>query len=91
MEFFSRHPHDGHPSVMQQCVSLSFLRAGIPESGQKCHYCAAGVSATYLGGREGMPTKKRGDNRKKERFSMYASLCGGGNVLKAPGSVASYF
>jgi hypothetical protein len=59
---------------------------------KKCHYCAvfAGVSATYLGGKEGMLTKKRGGNRKKERCSRYASLCGRGDLLKAQGLVALF-
>src|SRR2546423_10716069 len=35
-------------------------------------------------------TKKRGSERKKERLTIYASLCGGGDLLKAPGSVAHY-
>jgi len=37
-----------------------------------------------------MLTKKRGGNRKKERRSRYASLCGGGDLLKALGSVALF-
>ena len=37
-----------------------------------------------------MLTKKRGNNRKKERFSMHVGLCGRGDVLKAHGFVASY-
>jgi hypothetical protein len=49
-----------------------------------------GASATYPGEREGMLTKKREDTKKKEQFTMHASLCGGGDSLKAPGSVAHY-
>jgi len=37
-----------------------------------------------------MLTKKRGGNRKKERCSRYASLCGGGVLPKALGSVALF-
>jgi len=37
-----------------------------------------------------MLTKKREDKRKKERFTIHASLCGGGDLLKAIGSVAHY-
>jgi hypothetical protein len=50
----------------------------------------AGASAKYLGEREGELAKKRGDERKKELFTMHARLCGGGYLLKALGSVASY-
>jgi hypothetical protein len=49
-----------------------------------------GASAKYPGERKGMLTKKREDKRKKERFTMHASLCGGGDLLKALGSVAHY-
>ena len=49
-----------------------------------------GASATYLGEREGDWTEKREDDRKKEWFTMHASLCGGGYLLKALGSVAFY-
>jgi hypothetical protein len=47
-----------------------------PESCQKCHHFAAcvGASATYFGERKGMLTKKRENKRKKERFTMHASL-----------------
>jgi hypothetical protein len=34
--------------------------------------------------------KKRGRQTGKERFTLHASLCGGGDLLKALGSVASY-
>ena len=34
--------------------------------------------------------KKRGRQTGKERFTIHASLCGGGDLLKALGSVASY-
>src|SRR5947209_3216599 len=34
--------------------------------------------------------KKRRRQTGKERFTMHASLCGGGDLLKAPGSEASY-
>ena len=34
--------------------------------------------------------KKRGRQTGKERFTIHASLCGRGDLLKAPGSVASY-
>jgi hypothetical protein len=37
-----------------------------------------------------MLTKKRGGTRKKERCSKYASFCGGGDLLKIPGSVALF-
>jgi predicted nucleic acid-binding protein len=37
-----------------------------------------------------MLTKKRGGNRKKERCTRYASLCGGGVLPKALGSVAFF-
>ena len=37
-----------------------------------------------------MLAKKRGDNRKKERFTVHASLCGRDNPLKALGSVALF-
>ncbi|MFL5659646.1 MAG: hypothetical protein ACJ8CB_36380 [Ktedonobacteraceae bacterium] len=33
--------------------------------------------------------KKRGRQTGKERFTIHASLCGGGDLLKALGSVAS--
>jgi hypothetical protein len=50
----------------------------------------AGAFAKYLGERKGVLVKKRGDEWKKERFTMHASLCGGGDLLKALGSVAFY-
>lgn len=34
--------------------------------------------------------KKRGRQTGKERFTIHASLCGRGDLLKALGSVASY-
>jgi hypothetical protein len=34
--------------------------------------------------------KKSGDEWQKERFTVHARLCGGGDLLKALGSVASY-
>jgi hypothetical protein len=34
--------------------------------------------------------KERGNEWKKERFTISASLCGGGDLLKALGSVAHY-
>ncbi len=37
-----------------------------------------------------MLTKKRGGTRKKERCSKYASFCGGGDLLKALGSMALF-
>lgn len=37
-----------------------------------------------------MLTKKRGGNRKKERCSRYASLCGGSDLLKMPSSMALF-
>jgi hypothetical protein len=49
-----------------------------------------GVSAKYLGEREEELMKKRGRQTGKERFTIHASLCGRGDLLKAPGSVASY-
>jgi len=92
MEFFRRHPHDCLPSALQQCVALSLSQASIPEICQKCDHFAAftGASATYLGERDGVLAKKRGDEWKKERLTMHASLCGGGYLLKALGSVAHY-
>jgi hypothetical protein len=62
------------------------------ESCQKCHHFATfiGADATYPGGRKGMLTKKRKDKREKERFTMHASLCGGGDLLQAQGLVAHY-
>jgi hypothetical protein len=64
----------------------------IPEICQKCdHFAAfAGVSAKYLGEREEELMKKRGRQTGKERFTIDASLCGRGDLLKALGSVASY-
>src|SRR5262249_46767929 len=78
--------------AVHQCVSLSLSRAGIPESCQKCHHFPAfiGASAKFPGERKGMLTKKREDKREKERFTIHASLCGGGDLLKALGSVAHY-
>jgi hypothetical protein len=92
MEFFRRHPHDRFPSAWQQGVSLSLSQASIPEICQKCDHFAAfiGTSAKYPGGRKGMLMKKREDKRGKERFTMHASLCGGGDLLKALGCVAHY-
>lgn len=37
-----------------------------------------------------MLTKKTKDKREKERFAIHASLCGGGDLLKALGGVAHY-
>ena len=75
-------------------MSLSFplVRASIPEIRQKCHHFAAfaGASAKYLGERNGVLVKERGNEWKKERFTISASLCGGGDLLKALGSVAHY-
>jgi hypothetical protein len=64
----------------------------IPEICQKCDYFAAiaGISAKYLGEREEELVKKRGRQTGKERFTIHASLCGGGDLLNALGSVASY-
>src|SRR5205807_4543765 len=64
----------------------------IPEICQQCdHFAAfAGASAKYLGEREEELMKKRGRQTGKERFTIHASLCGGGDLLKALGSVASY-
>jgi hypothetical protein len=55
-----------------------------------CFAAFAGASAKYLGEREGVLAKKSGDEWQKERFTMHASLCGGGDLLKALESVASY-
>jgi hypothetical protein len=70
----------------------SISRVSIPEICQKCDHFAAftSTSAKYLGEREEELMKKRGRQTGKERFTIHASLCGGGNLLKAPGSVASY-
>jgi len=50
----------------------------------------SGASAKYFGERNEVLAKKCGDEWQKERFSVHASLCGGGNLLKALGSVAHY-
>src|SRR2546429_8320305 len=80
------------PRAVHQCVSLSNSQVSIPEICQKCdHFAAfAGASAKYLGEREEELMKKRGRQTGKERFTIHASLCGGGDLLKALGSVASY-
>jgi hypothetical protein len=44
----------------------------------------------YLGEREEGLMKKRGRQTGKERFTIHANLCGGGDLLKAQGLVASY-
>src|SRR5438045_9507330 len=80
------------PRAVHQYVSLSLSRVSIPEICQECdHFAAfAGASAKYLGKRKEELMKKRRRQTEKERFTMHASLCGGGDLLKAPGSVASY-
>jgi len=73
-------------------VSLALSQASIPEICQKCDHFAAftGASAKYLGERNGVLANKRGNEWKKERLTMHVSLCDGGYLLKALGSVAHY-
>jgi hypothetical protein len=80
------------PRAVHQCVSLSISRVSIPEICPKCDQFAAfaGASAKYLGEREEELMKKRGRQTGKERFTFSASLCGGGDLRKALGSVAHY-
>ncbi len=65
-----------------------FISAHIIENAEEPF---AGASAKYLGERNGVLVKERGNEWKKERFTISASLCGGGDLLKALGSVAHYF
>src|SRR5438270_11214771 len=59
---------------------MNTKRGVSPRSGQEA----------YLGEREEELMKKRGRQTGKERFTIHASLCGRGDLLKAPGSVTSY-
>jgi hypothetical protein len=83
------------PSFLERCINTCLFpshEVSIPEICQKCdHFAAfAGVSAKYLGEREEEFMKKRGRQTGKERFTIHASLCGRGDLLKAQGLVAHY-
>jgi hypothetical protein len=93
LECLSLHPHDRLSSSCAEIASrFPSHEVSIPEICQKCdHFAAfAGASARYFGKREEELMKKRGRQTGKERFTTHASLCGGGDLLKAQGLVASY-
>jgi len=66
--------------------------SSIPEISSKCDLFAAfaGTSAKYHGMRERDQKKKNGDKQKKSQSQYHATLCGRGNRLQPPGSVAFY-
>ena len=69
-----------------------YLGASIPEIVEKCDRFNPfpGVFAKYHGKREGDPVKKECEEQKKSSLRCHARLCGGGDLLKALGIVASY-